>query len=142
MRNNIGFKNASGDKTFIPDGMLKEIAQEGWGFWGGGSVVYGIPGKSVTKNVPGDGYCTSDFFGSDPAPGQVKKCYSFEPTTAATGPAFSPPAPSASPMSQVDPNVLANNKGASSSGLSTMAWVGIITGSLAVVGVGIYFIAR
>ncbi len=49
--------------------------------YGKRSVVYGIAGASVRKDVTGRADCSNAFFGSDPAPGVVKSC-SFAPSGA------------------------------------------------------------
>ncbi|WP_260501438.1 S8 family serine peptidase [Aquabacterium sp. J223] len=52
------------------------VAQEWQGFNVSGtrSVRYGIDGRWVVRNVAGHAACTNEGFGTDPAPGVVKRC--------------------------------------------------------------------
>lgn len=51
------------------------------------TVRYGVDSRWVQKSVSGSGYCGNAFFGSDPAPGVVKRC---EVQTSGSTPSPSP----------------------------------------------------
>jgi hypothetical protein len=76
----------------------KRVADENQAFWvpANSTVRYGANGKYVKKTVSGNAYCTTQFFGSDPAPGLPKSC---EVLITSSAPAPAPaPAPSPAPI--------------------------------------------
>jgi Domain of unknown function (DUF4832)/Domain of unknown function (DUF4874) len=59
-----------------PTATWTKIANEKQNFTVSGTktVRYGADSRWVQKSVTNSGYCGNDFFGSDPAPGVVKRC--------------------------------------------------------------------
>jgi hypothetical protein len=77
-----------------PAASWVKVADEHQGFTVGSSVVrYGSGSRWVEKSVAGEGRCTNAFFGTDPAPGVLKRCDAW---TASASPA---PAPAPAPVS-------------------------------------------
>jgi hypothetical protein len=88
------------DETLEASGVWTKIADEKTNFSVSGTqnVRYGVDSRWVQKSVTGSGYCGNWFFGSDPAPGVVKRCEVYVEGSTPSEPTPSPsPTPTPTP---------------------------------------------
>jgi hypothetical protein len=100
-----GAAPSSGTWTFVAN------EYEAFSFAGTRTVRYGTGSSWVQRSVSGGGTCSNGFFGTDPAPNQLKRCEADGAAAAAPAPAPAPapspaPAPAPSPPAVSGPGPL------------------------------------